>query len=194
VAIGSPLGLDSTVTSGIVSALDRPVTTGERDESSFINAVQTDAAINPGNSGGPLVNLRGEVVGVNSAIATVGGFAGSAGNIGVGFAIPMEQVKVTAEQILQTGEAKYPVIGANVDVRARDNGARIVEVPSGTPADQAGLEKGDIVTAVEDTAVADGIALIVAIRSHQPGETIELTVRRGGTERTIEITLDAKVG
>ena len=194
VAIGSPLGLDSTVTSGIVSALDRPVTAGGADESSFINAVQTDAAINPGNSGGPLVNLRGEVVGVNSAIATMGGFAGSSGNIGVGFAIPMEQVKVTAAQIMETGEARYPVIGANVDTGTRRNGAEIVEVPGGTPADRAGLEEGDIVTSVDDTIVTDGIGLIVAIRSHRPGETIELTVRRDGEIRTVEITLDSKVG
>jgi putative serine protease PepD len=194
VAIGSPLGLSSTVTSGIVSALDRPVTTGDEDESSFINAVQTDAAINPGNSGGPLVNLRGEVVGVNSAIATMGGFASRAGNIGVGFAIPMEQVKITASQIVRTGEAKYPVIGANVNTGSRRNGAEIVDVPAGTPAARAGLEKGDIVVAVDDKTVADGIGLIVAIRSHQPGETIRLTVRRDGRERAVEITLDAKVG
>jgi putative serine protease PepD len=194
VAIGSPLGLSSTVTSGIVSALDRPVTTGEADDSSFINAVQTDAAINPGNSGGPLVNLRGEVVGVNSAIATMGGFASKPGNIGVGFAIPMEQVKVTAGQILRTGEAVYPVIGANVDTGTKRNGAEIVEVPSGTPADDAGLEKGDVVVAVDERPVTDGIGLIVAIRSHRPGETISLTVRREGRERTVRITLDAKVG
>ena len=194
VAIGSPLGLSSTVTSGIVSALDRPVTTGEKDESSYINAVQTDAAINPGNSGGPLVNLRGEVVGVNSAIATMGGFANDAGNIGVGFAIPMEQVKITASQIVRTGEAKYPVIGANVNTGGRRNGAEIVDVPSGTPADRGGLEKGDIVVAVDGKPVSDGIGLIVAIRSHRPGETIRMTVRRGGSVRTLEVTLDAKVG
>ena len=194
VALGSPLGLSSTVTSGIVSALDRPVTTGDSEESSFINAVQTDAAINPGNSGGPLVNLRGEVVGVNSAIATVGGFASKAGNIGVGFAIPMEQVKVTASQIVRTGEAKYPVIGAEVNTGSRANGAEIVKVPEGTPAAVGGLEEGDIVVAVDDKAVTDGIGLIVAIRSHQPGETIRLTVRRDGSEETVEVTLDAKVG
>ena len=194
VAIGSPLGLGSTVTSGIVSALDRPVTTGDAESSSYINAVQTDAAINPGNSGGPLVNLRGEVVGVNSAIATMGAFAGDGGNIGVGFAIPMEQVDVTATQILRTGEAEYPVIGAEVDTRGRKNGAEIVVVPGGTPAARAGLEEGDVVVAVEDRAVADGIGLIVAIRSHQPGETIEMTVRRDGRERQVEVTLDAKVG
>ena len=194
VAIGSPLGLSSTVTSGIVSALDRPVTTGDEDESSYINAVQTDAAINPGNSGGPLVNLRGEVVGVNSAIATMGGFANDAGSIGVGFAIPMEQVRITASQIVKTGEAKYPVIGANVNTGGARSGAEIVEVPSGTPAADAGLEKGDVVVAVDSKPVEDGISLIVAIRSHQPGETIALTVRRGGDERTVRVTLDAKVG
>jgi putative serine protease PepD len=194
VAIGSPLGLSSTVTSGIVSALDRPVTTGDAEESSYINAVQTDAAINPGNSGGPLVNLRGEVVGVNSAIATMGGFTGDSGNIGVGFAIPMEQVKITAAQIVRTGEAEYPVIGANVDTGSRRNGAEIVAVPSGTPADDAGLEKGDVVLAVEGKPVTDGIELIVAIRSHQPGETIALTVLRNGREQTLKVKLDAKVG
>ena len=126
VAIGSPLGLSSTVTAGIVSALDRPVTTGDTgDDSSYINAVQTDAAINPGNSGGPLVNLRGQVVGVNSAIATTGGsIGGEAGNIGVGFAIPIEQVRVTADQILRTGEAQYPVIGAKVRTGGRAHGRR----------------------------------------------------------------------
>lgn len=195
VAIGSPLGLSSTVTSGIVSALDRPVTTGNQDESSYINAVQTDAAINPGNSGGPLVNLRGQVVGVNSAIATMGGgLASEGGNIGVGFAIPMEQVRVTADQILRTGEAKYPVIGANVNTGGETEGAEVVEVPSGTPADDAGLEEGDVVVSVDDVAVTDGIGLIVAIRSHRPGDTIALRVERDGDQMTVRIKLDAKVG
>ena len=195
VAIGSPLGLSSTVTSGIVSALDRPVTTGTVDSSSFINAVQTDAAINPGNSGGPLVNLRGQVVGVNSAIATTGGIlGGDSGNIGVGFAIPMEQVRVTAQQILDTGRAEYPVIGANVNTGEGARGAEVVEVPSGTPADRAGIEVGDRIVAVEGARVADGIALIVAIRSHRPGEVVELTVVRDDEERTVRVELDAKVG
>jgi putative serine protease PepD len=106
----------------------------------------------------------------------------------------MEQVKVTASQIVRTGEAKYPVIGAEVNTGGRANGAEIVKVPSGTPAALAGLEEGDIVVAVDDKAVSDGIGLIVAIRSHQPGETIRLTVRRDGSEETVEVTLDAKVG
>jgi putative serine protease PepD len=195
VAIGSPLGLNSTVTSGIVSALDRPVTTASKDEASYINAVQTAAASNPGNTGGPLVNMRGQVIGVNSAIATTGGaFGGEAGNIGVGFAIPMEQVRVTAAQILATGEAKYPVIGANVNTGPQRNGAEVVGVPSGTPADLGGLREGDVVVAVNDTQITDGIGLIVAIRAHQPGETITLTVRRGGENKQVKVTLDAKVG
>jgi len=198
VAIGSPLGLSSTVTAGIVSALQRPVTTsGTDDESSYINAVQTDAAINPGNSGGPLVNLSGQVVGVNSAIATTGGgITGTeSGNIGVGFAIPIEQVQITADQILRTGEARYPVIGAKVQTGKRGGaGAEIDEVIEGTPADDAGLEAGDVVIAIEGQRVTDGIALIVSIRSHQPGETLTFTVLRDGDEKEIEVTLDSEVG
>jgi len=197
VAIGSPLGLRSTVTSGIISALDRPVTTssGSGGDSSFINAVQTDAAINPGNSGGPLDDLAGRVVGVNSAIATTGStFGGPGGSIGVGFAIPMEQVRVTANQILRTGRAEYPVIGASVDTKASSSGAVVVSVPAGTPAADAGLRVGDRIVAVEDVRVADGVAMIVAIRSHRPGERIQLTFVRDGTQRTLEVELEAQVG
>ncbi len=198
VALGSPLGLSSTVTAGIVSALQRPVTTGDSaSESSYINAVQTDAAINPGNSGGPLVNLVGEVVGVNSAIATTGGATGGdqAGNIGVGFAIPIEQVKVTTDQILRTGEARYPVIGAKVQTGQRDgSGAEVDSVVDGTPADDAGLQEGDVIVALEGAKVTDGIALIVSIRSHQPGETLTFTVERDGDEQDLQVTLDSEVG
>jgi putative serine protease PepD len=198
VAIGSPLGLSSTVTAGIVSALNRPVTTGDSaDDTSYINAVQTDAAINPGNSGGPLVDLKGQVVGVNSAIATTGGgLGGESGNIGVGFAIPIEQVRTTADQILKTGEARYPVIGATVRTGGRDDGggALIEEVQQDTPADQAGLVEDDLVTEIDGNRVTGGIALIVMIRTHQPGETIEFTVQRGDDERRVELVLDSKVG
>ena len=197
VAIGSPLGLSATVTAGIVSALQRPVTTGDSaGDSSYINAVQTDAAINPGNSGGPLVNLLGQVVGVNSAIATTGGgLGGGSGNIGVGFAIPMEQVMITADQILRTGEARYPVIGAKVQTGERGGeGALIDEVIDGTPADDSGMKKGDLVVALEGEKVTDGIALIVSIRSHQPGETLAFTIKRDGEEQTLNVTLDAEVG
>ncbi len=198
VAIGSPLGLSSTVTAGIVSALRRPVTTGDSaNESSYINAVQTDAAINPGNSGGPLVNLRAQVVGVNSAIATTGGaIGGESGNIGVGFAIPIEQVRITADQILRTGEAKYPVIGAKVVTGGTSDGsgAEIDSVMSGTPAEDGGLQKGDVITEVDGDRVTDGIALIVAIRTHQPGEKVRFTVVRDGDERAVTLTLDGEVG
>ena len=174
------------------------MTTGEAgDESSYINAVQTDAAINPGNSGGPLVNLRGQVVGVNSAIATNGGgtIDGEAGNIGVGFAIPIEQVIVTADQILETGEASYPVIGAQVQTGGVDgDGATIDKVLADTPAEAAGLEKGDVIVAVDGERVTNGIALIVTIRSHQPGETLEFTIMRDGDEETAEVTLGSETG
>nr|WP_253945183.1 trypsin-like peptidase domain-containing protein [Nocardioides sp. zg-DK7169] len=198
VAIGSPLGLSSTVTAGIVSALQRPVTTGgSADDSSYINAVQTDAAINPGNSGGPLVNLRGQVVGVNSAIATTGGtlLGSESGNIGVGFAIPIEQVRTTADQILRTGKARYPVIGAKVQTGRREgSGAEIDSVMAGSPAEDSGLEAGDLVVEIDGERVTDGIALIVAIRTHQPGETVEFTVMRDGRERQVEVRLESEVG
>jgi putative serine protease PepD len=197
VAIGSPLGLSATVTSGIVSAVHRPVTTGNGSDSSYINAVQTDAAINPGNSGGPLVDLQGQVVGVNSAIAslgTSGASNGESGNIGVGFAIPIEQVEVTTDQILRTGEARYPVIGANV--RGTDNleGARIVSVEPGQPAAQAGLRAGDLVTALDGQPISGSIDLVVAIRSHVPGDTVKLTVKRGNRTVHVDVRLASKVG
>jgi putative serine protease PepD len=196
VAIGSPLGLSSTVTSGIVSATDRPVTTGnDGGESSYINALQTDAAINPGNSGGPLANVRGQVIGVNSAIATTGGvLGGESGNIGVGFAIPMEQVRVTAAQILATGKARYPIIGADVVTVAGTRGAELEKVPGGSPAADSGLRVGDVVTEVDGKRITDGISLIVAIRSHQPGETVDVAVKRRGRTQQVQVTLDGKVG
>jgi len=198
VAIGSPLGLSETVTAGIVSALNRPVTTGEsEDETSYINAVQTDAAINPGNSGGPLVNMAGQVVGVNSAIATTGGntLGGESGSIGVGFAIPIEQVLVTADQIIETGHAEYPLIGAKV--RTGDNageGAVIESVDNDTPADKAGLQAGDVVTSLDGETITDGVSLIVAIRTHQPGDTIDMVITRDGDEKTLSVTLAGQEG
>jgi len=164
--------------------------------------VQTDAAINPGNSGGPLVNLQGQVIGVNSAIATTGGSAiggGESGSIGVGFAIPIEQVVTTTDQILRTGKAEYPVIGARVvssgsGQSAAEPGAEIDSVDSGTPAATAGLRKGDRVTQVDGQPVADGQALIVAIRTHVPGDEITLTYVRGSAAKELTLTLDGKVG
>jgi putative serine protease PepD len=195
VAIGSPLGLSATVTSGIVSAVDRPVTTGEgENDNSYINAVQTDAAINPGNSGGPLVNLQGEVVGVNSAIASLGSQIASdqGGNIGVGFAIPIEQVRVTTAQILRTGKAQYPVIGANVRGTPQLDGAEVESISTGMPAADAKLKVGDVIRKVDGKPVTGSIDLVVAIRSHVPGEKVTLTVERGKKTFQVQVGLDAK--
>jgi putative serine protease PepD len=205
-AIGSPLGLSGTVTSGIVSAKNRPVTAGGEQggsDAAYINAIQTDAAINPGNSGGPLVDIDGEVIGVNSAIATVGGsLGGESGNIGVGFAIPINQVRRTVEQLLDEGQAQFPIIGASLDGSYDGEGARIATggaaggpaiVPGG-PAEQAGLEAGDVILALDGKAVQGSSELIVAIRSKQPGDTVTLTVRRDGSEREVQVTLGANEG
>jgi len=197
VAFGSPLGLSATVTSGIISAVNRPVTTsGDGGDSSYINAVQTDAAINPGNSGGPLVNLQGQVIGVNSAIASLGSSVSSdeGGNIGVGFAIPIEQVEVTAIQILRTGKAQYPVIGANVQGTDKLDGARVDSIASGSPASKSDLKVGDVIVKVDGKPVTGSIDVVVAVRAHQPGEKVTLTVRRDGKEMQIVVGLQAKTG
>ena len=193
VAIGSPLGLSSTVTSGIVSALDRPVTAGGAGESSYIRAIQTDAAINPGNSGGPLVDLSGKVIGVNSAIATLGSSSGQSGSIGVGFAIPIDQVRRTAKQILETGKAVYPVIGASVDVGTED-GAVITEIMPDSPADEAGLREEDVIVSIDGERVNNGVELIVAIRARVPGDAVKVGYVRAGEPATVRLTLDQQVG
>jgi putative serine protease PepD len=197
VAIGSPLGLSATVTSGIISAVNRPVTTGEgENDNSYINAVQTDAAINPGNSGGPLVNLQGQVVGVNSAIASLGSQISSdqGGNIGVGFAIPIEQVEVTTAQILRTGKAQYPIIGANVRGTAKLDGATLDSITPGMPAADAHLKVGDVIRKVDGKPVTSSIDVVVAIRTHVPGEKVTLTVERKGKTFDVKVGLDAKTG
>jgi len=207
IAIGSPLGLSGTVTTGIISAKNRAVTAGDQggSDNSYINAVQTDAAINPGNSGGPLVDLDGEVIGVNSAIATVGGagFGQEAGNIGVGFAIPINQARRTVEQLINNGEAQFPIIGASLDGAYEGPGARIAPSESengtppvnpGGPADEAGLQPGDVITRIDGEAVDGSAELIVAIRAHQPGDTVTLTVERGGDRQSVRVTLGATKG
>ncbi len=194
VAIGSPLGLNATVTAGIISATQRPVIAGGKGETSYINALQTDAAINPGNSGGPLVDLNGSVIGVNSAIATVGGASQKSGNIGVGFSIPIDQVKTTVEQIIETGHAEYPIIGAEVNVASGTDGALVREVTADSPAEAAGIQQGDLVVAVNGEEVNDGIELIVRIRSFEPGETITLGVERGGEPSAVDVVLGKKIG
>jgi putative serine protease PepD len=194
VAIGSPLGLNSTVTAGIISATQRPVIAGGKGETSYINALQTDAAINPGNSGGPLVDLTGSVVGVNSAIATVGGASQKSGNIGVGFSIPIDQVRTTVEQIIETGHAEYPIIGAQVNVASGTDGALVQEVTADSPAEAAGIQQGDLVVAVNGEEVNDGIELIVRIRSFEPGETVTLGVERSGEPAAVDVVLGKKIG
>lgn len=190
IAIGSPLGLQGTVTSGIVSALNRPVTAGGQGDTAYINAIQTDAAINPGNSGGPLVNAFGEVIGVNSAIATLGMGAGS-GNIGLGFAIPIDTAKRIVDEIINTGSSQTPIIGVQLDTSFQGPGGEISEVTPGSPADTAGLQSGDVITKVDGVILADPTALIVSIRANAPGDTIELTVLRNGETRTVPLTLVA---
>ncbi|MCO5972002.1 trypsin-like peptidase domain-containing protein [Actinoallomurus soli] len=208
IAIGSPLGLAGTVTTGIVSALNRPVTTsGESGESAYISAVQTDAAINPGNSGGPLVDSQGRVIGVNSAIATLGGqtLGGDkqqSGSIGLGFAIPSNQVKRVAEQLIKGGKVTHPIIGACMDMSYQGNGARISTSGSATqckggaitpggPAEKAGLKAGDVITSFAGKAIGGADELIVAIRSKSPGDTVPVVFTRGGQSRTVQLTLAA---
>jgi putative serine protease PepD len=205
IAVGAPLGLDSTVTSGIVSALNRPVTAGGAGDStsSFINAIQTDAAINPGNSGGPLLDMAGRVIGVNSAIARVASsdspFGGQSGNIGVGFAIPSDQARKTAEQLIASGKATHPVIGVMIDTAYTGEGVKIATAPKngsppiskGGPADKAGLKPGDVILKFAGRVVTGPDEFVVAIRARSVGDQVELTVRRGSTVRTVKMTLQA---
>lgn len=190
VALGSPLGLQGTVTAGIVSALDRPVTAGGQGDTSFINAIQTDAAINPGNSGGPLVNAAGEVIGINSAIATLG-MMGQAGNIGLGFAIPIDTAQRIANEIMTTGTSQTPIIGVQLDTSYSGPGARVAEVTAGSPADTAGVLDGDVITAIDGKVLADSTELVVAIRDNAPGDTVTLTLLRDGRTQDVPVTLVA---
>ncbi|WP_248963711.1 S1C family serine protease [Sphaerisporangium perillae] len=203
IAIGSPLGLTGTVTTGIVSSLNRPVTAGGESgsESSFINAIQTDAAINPGNSGGPLVNAAGEVIGVNSAIATLGNtsFGGQSGSIGLGFSIPVNHVRRIAEELVTTGTAKKSRIGVSIDENYQGDGVRIATsssqgqqpVTPGGPADKAGLKAGDVILEIDGTPVTQPSELIVTIRSKAPGTKVTIKYQRDGSERTTSVTIDA---
>ena len=195
IAIGSPLGLSGTVTSGIISSKNRAVTTGNGSgESSFINALQTDAAINPGNSGGPLVDSTGAVIGVNSAIATLGS-SSQTGSIGLGFAIPINQAKKTAEQLIKTGFATYPIMGISVDTRFTGTGAQISTDGAGVtpagPADKAGLKAGDIITTLDGIEINNSDELIVAIRSKSVGDKVKIKYTRNNISREATVTLAA---
>jgi len=192
IAIGSPLGLAGTVTSGIISAKDRAVTAGSGNtESSFINALQTDAAINPGNSGGPLVDKSGAVIGVNSAIATLDSSSSQTGSIGLGFAIPINQARRTAEQLIKTGKSSHPVIGVSLDTRYAGGGARIAEVLAGSPAAKAGIVVGDTIVGIDGKSVDTADELIVAVRAKQPGDSVKLLLLANGSKRTVVVVLAA---
>ena len=188
IALGSPLGLQGTVTSGIVSSLNRPVTAGEQ---SYINAIQTDAAINPGNSGGPLVNGNGAVVGVNSAIASMASGEAQAGSIGLGFSIPIDTAKRIANEIINTGSAKTPVIGVQLAMDFVGPGAKVSSVTAGGSAGKAGIKNGDVITKVNGQIIADGTQLIVTVRSFAPGDRVQLTIDRGGETLTLPLNLTA---
>ncbi|MDF5755459.1 trypsin-like peptidase domain-containing protein [Spongiactinospora sp. TRM90649] len=204
IAIGSPLGLSGTVTLGIISSLNRPVVAGGESgvmDTSYINAIQTDAAINPGNSGGPLVNGRGEVIGVNSAIATLGRAptSGQGGSIGLGFAIPMNHARRVIQDLVTTGSAKTSRIGISIDTSYQGQGVRIQEQPQngmlpvekGGPADKAGLRAGDVITELNGSPVQNAEELMVQIRSKAPGDKISLKFQRGGKEQVATVTVAA---
>ncbi|MFF3242631.1 trypsin-like peptidase domain-containing protein [Streptomyces sp. NPDC002870] len=210
VAIGAPFDLQNTVTSGIISAKERPITAGgekgDGSDVSYVDALQTDAPINPGNSGGPLVDTKARVIGINSAIRAAdsgaGPEGGQAGSIGLGFAIPINQGKRVAEELINTGKATHPVIGVSLDMKYTGDGARVGEkgkdgspsVTSGGPGAKAGIKPGDIITKVDGQRVHSGEELIVKIRSHRPGDRLELTLVRGGNERTMTLTLGSADG
>ncbi|TWE11681.1 S1C family serine protease [Rudaeicoccus suwonensis] len=208
-AVGNPLGLSGTVTTGIVSALNRPVTTtpdssGESSsqaatESATTNAIQTSAAINPGNSGGALVNGTGQLIGINSSIATLGQSLGSSqsGNIGIGFAIPVTVVKNITSQLIKTGKAVHSEIGVSVDSQpatvtignATQQAAKIVSVASGSPAQKAGIKAGDVVTAFNGQQVVSSDALIGFVREEPVGAKVVLTIIRNGQQLNVTVTL-----
>ncbi|WP_435303941.1 trypsin-like peptidase domain-containing protein [Streptomyces phaeoluteigriseus] len=205
VAIGAPFDLAGTVTSGIISAKERPITaggeSGDGSDVSYVDALQTDAPINPGNSGGPLLDTQGHVIGINSAIRSAAdgtdSDGGQAGSIGLGFAIPVNQGKRVAEELINTGRATHPVIGVILDMDYSGDGARVgtedsggsAPVTAGGPGDKAGIRPGDVITAVDGRRVHSGEELIVKTRAHRPGDRLELTVERDGKERTLSLVL-----
>ncbi len=195
VAIGSPLGLEGTVTTGIVSALNRPVSTAgdAANQNTVLDAIQTDAAINPGNSGGALVNMQGELIGINSAIATMGGDSKDAqsGSIGLGFAIPVDQAKRIADELISTGSASHASLGVQVSNDRTIHGAKIVDVTEGGPAATAGLPSDVVITKVDDRPITSSDALVAAVRSRAPGTKVSLTFvdTSGNNPRTLVVTL-----
>ncbi|MEU8707055.1 trypsin-like peptidase domain-containing protein [Streptomyces sp. NPDC048565] len=210
VAIGAPFDLSNTVTSGIISAKQRPITAGgekgDGSDVSYVDALQTDAPINPGNSGGPLVDAEARAIGINSAIRAAD--SGSAadgsqsGSIGLGFAIPINQGKRVAEELINTGKATHPVIGVTLDMEFTGDGAKVggegadgtAAVTEGGPADKAGIRSGDIITEVEGRRVHSGEELIIKIRAHRPGDRLGLVLTRGGKDLSVTLTLGSASG
>ncbi|NUL02446.1 trypsin-like peptidase domain-containing protein [Streptomyces lunaelactis] len=207
IAIGAPFGLSNTVTTGIISAKNRPVASGDGSsgKNSYMSALQTDASINPGNSGGPLLDSRGAVIGINSAIQSAGsGGLGQtqAGSIGLGFAIPINQAKNVAEQLIKTGKPVYPVIGATVDMTGKESGAKIATQGAGGteavtpdgPAAKAGFKAGDVITKFNGKPIDSGPTLISEIWNHKPGDKVTLTFQRDGKEKTADVVLGERKG
>ncbi|MFF4113989.1 S1C family serine protease [Streptomyces sp. NPDC001714] len=209
IAIGAPFGLSNTVTTGIISAKNRPVASSDgssTSKASYMSALQTDASINPGNSGGPLLDASGAVIGINSAIqsASSGGLGstGQSGSIGLGFAIPINQAKYVAQQLIKTGKPVYAKIGASVSLDDGTSGAQITDsgsggsaaVESGGPADKAGLKPGDVITKLDGTVIDSGPTLIGEIWTHKPGDKVEITYKRDGSEHTVTVTLGSRIG
>ncbi|MCX4846629.1 S1C family serine protease [Streptomyces sp. NBC_00893] len=206
IAIGAPFGLSNTVTTGIISAKNRPVASGDGSggSNSYMSALQTDASINPGNSGGPLLDARGAVIGINSAIQSTGSSVGQtqAGSIGLGFAIPINQATNVAQQLIKTGKPVYPVIGATVAMDEKTGGAVISDqgvggttaVSKDGPADRAGLKAGDVITKFNDSVIDSGPTLIGEIWTHKPGDRVTLTYTRDGRTATAEVTLGERNG
>ncbi|MBM7367358.1 S1C family serine protease [Gordonia hydrophobica] len=194
IAVGSPLGLEGTVTTGIISSLNRPVSTSGADgEESVMDAIQTDAAINPGNSGGALVNSAGALIGINSAIATISGGAEQSGSIGLGFAIPVDQAMRIANQLRSGGTAEQASLGVTVrpSTDVTRPGAQVVTVVPGGAARKAGIPEGAVITQVDDRKISASDALVAAIRSYAPGDTVKITYYVGSQTKTAQVTLGA---
>jgi putative serine protease PepD len=191
-AIGSPLGLASTVTTGIISALNRPVSAGNAGAESFVNAIQTDAAINPGNSGGALINAQGQIIGVNSAIATLSS-GGTSGSIGLGFAIPITEAKRVIDEIISspTNTSTRPLLGVYFDNTYTGIGAKILRLTPGEGAEAAGIPAGSVIRSIGGQRVTDQVSAVVRIRSYAPGATNYVTVvlPNGGGTKTYTVKL-----
>jgi putative serine protease PepD len=189
IAIGSPLGLASTVTSGIISALNRPVSTGTVDSQSYVDAIQTDAAINPGNSGGALVDSQGRIIGVNSAIATLSS-GSTSGSIGLGFSIPINEAKRVIDEIIATGKSTRPVLGVFFDTNYTSGGAKIFKLSPGEGAEKAGIPVNSIVRSIDGIKITDTDTAIVRIRSYAPGAVVTVVVDLPtGGSKTFKVTL-----